>query len=213
MKKKPILAIVDFDAGNMASLKAKTERLGVEVVVADHPSKIREVDGLLLCGVGHFGKAMDTLRDNHFIDVLNESVFDHNMPVLGICLGMQLFAEFSEEGSSEGLGWIPGEVVRIQSSSSHLRVPHIGWQILRKTKPSRLLTAIAETQNFYFVHGFHFNCKNKGAVIARSDYGDLSFVSAVESGNIFGTQFHPEKSHRRGMDVIRNFIDATVGQP
>lgn len=201
------LVIVNYGMGNLNSVKRAMSRLRVDSVISSKPEDIAESDKIILPGVGHFGKAMSNLKELGLLDVLNEVVLIKKKPILGICLGMQLLAEKSEEGDSVGLGYIDGEVVKFRVSDSlKYKVPHMGWNQIIAKKESPLMKDLPEPKEFYFVHSYHFKTANESDVLNRTNY-DYDFVSAVEKDNIFGVQYHPEKSHDTGAKLLKNFIE------
>ncbi len=201
------IIIIDYGMGNLRSIIKRFERIGVPAEITGDPVKIAEAGKLILPGVGHFLNGMKNLRDSGLIGVLNEKVQVKKTPILGICLGMQLFANSSEEGFAEGLGWLNASVVRFHVSDKvKFKIPHIGWNSATPQKHSLLLKGILETNLFYFVHSYHMVCNSKEDVLATTTY-DYEFTSAVEKNNIFGTQFHPEKSFDSGLTLLHNFAD------
>jgi len=148
---------------------------------------------------------MKNLKEYGLIDVLNKKVLDDKTPILGICLGMQLFSEHSEEGETKGLGWIESDTVKFSFNDNSLRIPHIGWNKLSLKKESILFKDVPTDKRFYFVHSYYVNCKNEEDTVASTNYG-IDFTSAIQKGNIYGTQFHPEKSHKHGLKIIDNFL-------
>lgn len=205
-KPKPRVAIVDYGMGNLHSVKRKLERIGVHGELTSEPDDLVRADKLLLPGVGHFGKAMEHLTTLGLIPALHEAAVVRKTPILGICLGMQLFARESEEGGADGLGWIDADVVRfsIDDSRRH-KVPHMGWNGVRIARSSPLLQGVTDQTEFYFVHAYHVVCRDPGDVLCDTDYG-YPFTSVVQRENIYGVQFHPEKSHEAGEALLRNFL-------
>ncbi len=195
------IAIIDLGMGNLYSVHKALHKY--PVVVTSDPHEISKADKLILPGVGHFGKAMKALQQSGLLDTLNEAVVLTKKPILGICLGMQLMGKHSAEGNSTGLGWFDSEIVRFESTPL-LKVPHMGWNTLVRQKESLLLENIEPDTEFYFAHSYY--CKNtySGETLTISNY-TLSFSSAVERDNIFGVQFHPEKSHKPGLRLLENF--------
>lgn len=201
------IVIIDYGAGNHFSVHKKLNRLGYDVTTSNDANIIKSADKIVMPGVGHFSKAMENLKQLNLISVLNEEVLEKKKPILGICLGMQLMASFSEEGNTEGLNWFDAKVqkFKIDDQLRH-KVPHTGWNQIELNKESKLLKDISNKSEFYFVHSFFFNCKDKSDILCSTNY-ESKFVSAIEKHNIYGTQFHPEKSHDIGMQLLKNFIE------
>jgi imidazole glycerol-phosphate synthase subunit HisH len=202
-----MILVVDYGVGNISALLNMFEYLGVDASSSSEPSVIAKATRLVLPGVGAFDKAMVTLRSRGLVAPLEDAVHDKGSLVLGICLGMQLLARGSEEGGEKGLGWIDADVRRIRSpAGSNLKVPHIGWSDLKPTGRSPLFPADTSRERFYFVHSYHVCCDNAADVAATIDYGG-DLVCAVNHANIHGAQFHPEKSHRFGMRLLKSFAE------
>jgi glutamine amidotransferase len=202
------VAIVDYGLGNLHSVKRKLGRIGVDGHLTSDPAEVLAADKLLLPGVGHFGKAMENLAALGLVDALNEAVVERGTPILGICLGMQLFARHSQEGDVAGLGWIDADVVRFAIDDTlRFKVPHVGWNGVRIVRPNTLLEGVTEETEFYFVHAFHMVCRDSGDVLCDTDY-ENRFTSVVQRENLYGVQFHPEKSHEAGEVLLRNFLSA-----
>jgi len=199
------VAILDYGMGNLHSVKRKLERFGVRPQLTTDPDELLRADRLVLPGVGHFGKAMEHLVTMGMVPALHEAVTVRKTPILGICLGMQLFARRSEEGGAEGLGLIDADVVRLAINSSRLKVPHMGWNSVCAARASPLLEGVTRETEFYFMHAYHLVCRDSGDVLCETDYG-CRFTSVVERGNLYGVQFHPEKSHEAGEVLLRNFL-------
>lgn len=200
------VAVVDYGMGNLDSVRRSFEVAGASVVVADDPLVLSRADKIVLPGVGAFGVAMQQLRARGLDDALSQLVMGERVPVLGICLGMQLMAATgTEHGTHSGLGWIPGCVQRLQPIGADVRVPHVGWNDVEVATQHPLFSGMSETRDFYFVHSFHFVPADHRAVVATTPYAG-EFVSAVGVDNIWGVQFHPEKSQDAGQAVIRNFL-------
>jgi len=202
---KPVL-IVDYGMGNIHSVRRRMDQAGAQCSVSSSPEVVLQAEKLILPGVGHFGRAMQNLQDSGLVDALNEAVLHRKTPVLGICLGMQLMAGHSEEGDADGLGWFDGTVTRFRVEDRlRYKVPHMGWNQARQMKQSPLLKGIPDNSEFYFVHSYHFLANEAADVLTETDYSYL-FASAIEKDNIFGVQFHPEKSHDAGTLLLKNFI-------
>jgi glutamine amidotransferase len=202
-----MIAIVDYNMGNLASVQNAFAKLGKETVIESDPSKFKEYDKLILPGVGAFGDAMTHLRERNMTEALREYAASGKY-MLGICLGMQLLFESSQEfGEHEGLGLIKGSVTAFDSSkfSEPLKVPHMGWNRMF-TVEHPLFENLDEEHYLYFVHTYHVNCADKNDIIGTTNYG-YDFTSAVAHGNVFGIQPHPEKSHENGLKILENFIN------
>ena len=201
------IVIIDYGMGNLRSVLKKFEYFDCNVIISSDKQKIASADKLILPGVGNFANGVKKLKETGIWDVLNKRVIDKQTPILGICLGMQLMAKKSEEGNTEGLGWFDAEVVRFKVSDTlKFKVPHMGWNTVITQKKSNLLNGIKENDSFYFVHSYHIKCTNKQDILTVSSY-DYSFASAIQKGTIYGVQFHPEKSHDTGEQLIKNFIN------
>ncbi len=201
-----MIAIVDYDMGNVASVANMLKRVGVsDAILTREPEAIRRADKIILPGVGAFERGMRNLRDFGLIGVLNECALGRKVPVLGICLGMQLLASASDEGEGAGLGWIDAQAKRFEfASESPLKVPHMGWNYAIPTRANPLIPA-APRSRFYFVHAYHVACAHEEDVLATSEYGG-AFACAVNRDNVYGVQFHPEKSHRFGRTLFEGFV-------
>lgn len=201
------VVIVDYGMGNLHSVSKRVRRLGVEWCVSSSPEEIKNANKLILPGVGHFGKAMGNLRSRGLVEPLNEAVGNVGVPILGICLGMQLMTESSEEGDCPGLGWFKAKVHRFQIKDElNYKVPHIGWNQIKKMKRTPLDVGIADNSEFYFVHSFHVECEDESDRLHQTTY-ECSFTSAIQKENMFGVQYHPEKSHDLGIQMLKNFLE------
>lgn len=199
-----MVAIIDYDAGNIKSVEKAIDYLGEEAVITRDRDTILGADRVILPGVGAFGDAMEKLR-TYELDKVIQEVVAKNTPFLGICLGLQLLFESSEESEGvEGLGILKGKVVQLPEESD-LKIPHIGWNSLKYPNPGRLFTGIAEDSYVYFVHSYYLQAKDPSIVTATTEYGILIHAS-VEQGNVFACQFHPEKSSEVGMQILKNFL-------
>lgn len=202
-----MIAIVDYNMGNLASVKNAMNLLGSEVVVESDPDKLKSYDKIILPGVGAYGDAMEHLQSRSMDEALKEYAKSGKY-MLGVCLGMQLLFESSEEfGLREGLGVIEGSVTAFDRSKfeENLKVPHMGWNRMF-TQEHALFNELDDEHYLYFVHSFHVNCKNRSDIIGESFYG-YKFTSAVAHDNILGIQPHPEKSHKNGLAILKNFIE------
>ena len=203
---KKTLAIVDYGMGNLNSVKKKLDRLKTTASITSNPKDIIKADKIILVGVGHFAKAMKNIKELNLLDTLNEVAIIKKKPVLGICLGMQLMANDSEEGNSEGLGWLDANVRKMQVDDTlRFKIPHTGWNKITQSKKSRLMKGIPESSEFYFVHSYHLMPNETSNILNETEYC-FKFTSAIEKDNIFGVQYHPEKSHDAGEALLKNFI-------
>jgi len=200
-----MVLIPNLSIGNFASVLRMIQKAGGEARLVDSPSDLRGADKIILAGIGAFDNGMTSLRDGGWTGALNEAALDRKVPVLGICLGMQLMLQSSEEGNMPGLGWVEGEVRRLRPPpDSGLKVPHMGWNTVTVTRENELFPA-EDDQRFYFVHSYYADCAQPDVVVATSQHGS-PFTAALKKDNIYGVQFHPEKSHRFGMAILRNFL-------
>ncbi len=201
--------IIDYGMGNLRSVRNAFEFIGADVVIVERGEDLAEVGAVVLPGVGAFGRGMEGLRSRGFVEALERHVRQDGKPMLGICLGMQLFAKTGLElGEHEGLGWVDAVVERLPSAEG-LRIPHIGWNDVHGEGP--LFAGMGHPSAFYFVHSFHVAPAHDGPFVSgRTEHG-ARFVSAVSMGNVHGVQFHPEKSHRCGIQLLRNFVALARG--
>lgn len=202
-----MIAVVRTELGNLQSVVNAFESLGCAVEVTDRPERLREATHLVFPGVGTFGEGVEMLERKRLAPVLRNEVLERKKPFLGICLGMQLLAGVGfESGRHEGLGWIEGSVEKIDPGDASLRLPHVGWNEVRPTRPSRLLEGFDSDPMFYFVHSYHLKPENGPDTAGVCSYG-ADFTAVVENENICGVQFHPEKSQLDGLKLLRNFIE------
>jgi glutamine amidotransferase len=200
-----VIVVVDYGMGNLRSVSKALEAVGAAVKVSGSPKEVEEAKGVVLPGVGAFRDAVKNLKEKGLWDALLRSV-ESGKPFLGICLGLQLLFEVSHEfGTTEGLGLIKGEVVKFDLPKE-FKIPHMGWNQVVKKKESRLLKGIKSGEYFYFVHSYFVKPENPSVVLTETDYG-ITFTSAVEEGNLFAVQFHPEKSQRAGLKLLQNFVE------
>lgn len=198
------ISIIDYGMGNLSSVKNVLDHLGQSSEIISRPDEVLKASAIIVPGVGAFGRAMSHLKERGLIESLNKRVKVDKVPFLGICLGMQLLADDSEElGTHQGLGWVKGNVVKLQVSDE-LRLPHVGWNDIKVKADCPLFEGLGPDFNFYFVHNFHFQCSGD-VVAATCDYGPR-FTAAIHCDNIFAVQFHPEKSQENGMIVMKNFM-------
>ena len=202
-----MITIIDYKTGNLGSIQNILKRIGEESVVTSDKTEIERATKLILPGVGAFDTGMRNLMELDLVGILNEKVQADKIPVLGICLGMQLLSEASEEGSLKGLGWINAENKRFNFINSlDYKIPHMGWNFVQQHKESKLFNSMFSDARFYFVHSFYFKANDPSDILTTTNY-EIEFTSAVEKGNILGVQFHPEKSHKFGMKLLKNFVD------
>lgn len=199
-----MITIIDYGMGNLHSVFKALKRMNIKSIISSKSSDIESADKLILPGVGHFKKGMENLKSLGIIGILNKKVITEKTPILGICLGMQLLTKHSEEGDVFGLGWIDAKTIKFNLDTK-FRSPHMGWNTIKIQKENLLLKNNSEEDIFYFVHSYYINCKNKKDILATTNYG-CEFVSAIQKNNIYATQFHPEKSHSLGLQVIKNFV-------
>jgi imidazole glycerol-phosphate synthase subunit HisH len=201
-----VVGIVDYGMCNLDSVARAVEECGGSALVTDQPGELKKANRIILPGVGSFSEAMNRLRARSLDTVLSEVVLEKQIPFLGICLGMHMLAtDGTEGGHTQGLGWIEGEVRRLEPNGEDTRIPHIGWNELSMMRPSSLFDGIPANRDFYFVHSYHLAPSDDSVIVARTAYGK-GFVSALQKGWIFAVQFHPEKSQRAGLSVLRNFL-------
>ncbi len=200
-----MIAIIDYGMGNIASILNMFKRIGNrEVILTKDADQIEKADKLLLPGVGAFDNGMRNLYQSGLIPVLNKRVLNDKIPVLGICLGMQLLTRSSEEGVEKGLGWIAADTLKFSfPDNPELKVPHMGWNYITVKRKSPLINTDGR-KKFYFVNSYYVKCDNPQDVLATCDYG-FEFTCMVQNNNIFGAQFHPEKSHKFGMELFEHF--------
>jgi imidazole glycerol-phosphate synthase subunit HisH len=200
------VVIIDYGMGNLGSVRRALEECQADCCISAEPSDLAKATHIILPGVGAFSEAMRHLRERDWSETIQEAVKVHSIPLLGICLGMQLLADKGYEGGeTPGLGLIPGEVEVMKPQTPKERIPHVGWNEIGKVGESPLFDDIPDGSDFYFVHSYHFKANNPENVIATTAYCG-QFASAVASGTTFGVQFHPEKSQRSGFQLLRNFL-------
>lgn len=204
-----MIGVVDYDTGNIGSVLNMLKKVGAQAVVSRDPQVLRGADKLVLPGVGAFDEAMGNLQRFGLHDLLDELVLEQRRPILGVCLGAQLMARSSEEGHQPGLGWLNARLVRFRApEGAALRVPHMGWnEVQAEAEGGGIFRGVPRPMRFYFVHSYHMVPDEPGLELASSTYG-YRFTSAMGRGNILSMQFHPEKSHKYGLQVYRNFVEA-----
>jgi glutamine amidotransferase len=201
-----MISIINYGLGNVMALVNVYNQLNIPVGIATKCYDLKNATKVILTGVGAFDNAMQSLENSGMRKLLDEIVLDGHIPLLGICVGMQILAHTSEEGNLPGLGWIDGAVKRFNFSSlkKPLNVPHMGWNDVKPLKINGLFNGLDHEARFYFLHSYYFRCQKNKDVAAVTDYGG-EFACAVNSGNVFGVQFHPEKSHHWGIRLLENF--------
>lgn len=200
-----MIVVVDYGVGNIASVLNMLKRIGAQAKASNTTSDIENADKLILPGVGAFDAGMRTLRESGLVDVLNEQALVVRKPVMGVCLGAQMLGRCSEEGNEAGLGWIDMDIVRFDKRDRR-KVPHMGWNYVSKALEHPILRGLDDESRFYFVHSYFMSPDHQENTLLTTDYGQR-FAAAVFKENIFGFQFHPEKSHRFGMQLFRNFVE------
>ncbi|VFR55273.1 Imidazole glycerol phosphate synthase amidotransferase subunit [plant metagenome] len=203
-----MITIIDYGLGNVLAFANMYRRMDVPVAIGRTPQDIAQATKLILPGVGAFDYAMDSFRQSGMHDIAVERVTQDGVPVLGICVGMQMMAQGSDEGEREGLGWVPGRVRKfdVDKLAQRTHLPHMGWNDVVPIVPSPLFNSLETEARFYFLHSYYFDCQDQPDVIATAEYG-ASFACAVNHGNVYGVQFHPEKSHDFGARLLKNFAD------
>jgi glutamine amidotransferase len=202
-----MIVIVDYGMGNLGSIANMFKKIGVQSRVSSDLDEIGRAPKLILPGVGAFDAAMERIDAGGFRAVLNRKALEERIPVLGICLGMQLLTESSDEGKLDGLGWIPARAISFRARNpTEMKSPQMGWNLVQLSQPSALTAGFAELAEprFYFVHSYFVECRDPANSILRTTYG-VTYDSGIQKENIYGVQFHPEKSHRFGMKLLENF--------
>lgn len=199
--------IVDYGMGNLNSVRNMLQYLGYEAEISNNSSVIEKAEKIILPGVGNFAMAIESIDKLKIHEILDYKVLEEKKPVLGICLGMQLLLEHSQEGNCQGLGWIKGKVIKFEFPENiDLKVPHMGWDYVKIQNHSPLVADTKENARYYFVHSFFAKCMERVNSVATTNYG-IEFDSIIQRENIMGTQFHPEKSHKYGMKILQNFME------
>lgn len=201
-----MITIIDYGVGNINAFVNVYKRLNIDTRIASSIEDLKEVEKLILPGVGSFDYAMEQLNDSGMRDRLDELVLEKKVPIIGICVGMQMMGKKSDEGNSDGLNWIDAEIIKFDPMSiKHVtKLPHMGWNDVQVIKTNDLFIGLEAESLFYFLHSYFFKCNQKEDIIAVSEYGD-TFTCAINRDNIYGVQFHPEKSHHYGEILLNNF--------
>lgn len=202
-----MIVIIDYGVGNVHSILNMFKKIGVEAKLSESPEELLLADKVILPGVGSFDYGMKQLKETGYYDFVIKYAKDIKRPLLGICLGMQMLGLSSEEGSEPGLGLIPFKNVKFKFEDTKLKVPHMGWNIVRSNKPNEKFSEdFTEDYRFYFVHSYYAVCEDESNVLLTCNYGE-EFAAAVQQDHIYGVQFHPEKSHKFGMQLLKNFSE------
>ncbi|GFE82021.1 imidazole glycerol phosphate synthase subunit HisH 2 [Steroidobacter agaridevorans] len=204
-----MITIVDYGMGNLGSIRNMLTKIGAASEISSDPRAVMAAQKLILPGVGAFDAGMQSLERNGLRSVLDERVLGARVPTLGICLGMQLMTRHSAEGDRAGLGWIDAQVLRFEPGDAGLKVPHMGWNLVAPARPDALLENLPEQSRFYFVHSYYVACADRNDVLLTTSYG-RQFDSGLHRDNVWGVQFHPEKSHKFGMQLLTNFANGCV---
>lgn len=205
-----MIVIVDYKTANLGSILNMFKRVGVPARATDRPEGLSGASGILLPGIGHFDTCARNLRQAGFVPALEEQAFDCRVPLLGICVGAQLLTRGSDEGLEPGLGWIDARTVRFPAlDAEDYKVPHMGWNHVAPRVAHPLFAGFDKTPRFYFVHSYCIQCEREDSLLASTTHG-VTFASAIVKGSVAGVQFHPEKSHRFGMQLLRNFAQSTI---
>ena len=201
-----MIVVIDYGMGNLRSVLKAFERLSVDVIVSSAKDEINKASKIVLPGVGHFERGVQRLYNLDLVEILNRKVINENIPVLGICLGMQLMTNFSEEGSGNGLSWIDAKTVRFNFHNNYIKVPHTGWNNIIEKKDHSILNGLNNMNLYYFTHSYYVVCNSSEDILTTTSYG-VDFVSSFQKENIIGMQFHPEKSHEAGLQILKNFAE------
>jgi glutamine amidotransferase len=201
-----VVTIIDYGVGNLGSILNMFKKIGVEAKLTQSINDVIDAKKLLLPGVGSFDYGMKMLNDTGYVEAINQKVLTEKISILGICLGMQLMTKRSDEGSLNGLGWFDAETVKFDLDTTIFKVPHMGWNEVKVEKPNKLFEDMYDEPRFYFVHSYHIKCNKNEDVLLTTKYG-YDFVCGIRKDNIYGAQFHPEKSHKYGMKLLKNFAD------
>jgi imidazole glycerol-phosphate synthase subunit HisH len=202
-----MVAIVNYNIGNLASVQNMLKRAGSPSKITADPADIEQAEKIIIPGVGHFDYGMKNLHNSGLVPMLNQRVLQNKVPVLGICLGVQLLTEGSEEGIDPGLGWVKGRTIAFDKTklTEGQKIPHMGWGEIENYRQSKLFTDMYDEPRFYFVHSYHLSLASPADELCHLKYG-YEFCAGIEHENILGVQFHPEKSHKFGMKLLENFV-------
>jgi glutamine amidotransferase len=203
-----MITIINYGSGNIKAITNIYEKLNIEYKIAKTPEQVRGAEKIFLPGVGAFDETISKLDSTGFRTVLDKEVLENKVPIIGVCVGMQILAESSEEGILCGLGYIKGKVKKIDAAllNQKPKLPHLGWNSVEIVRQSNLLKNTDPEFGFYFLHSYYFECSNPEDILTKTTYGE-SFASAINHDNVYGIQFHPEKSHRNGVNLLHNFAN------
>ena len=203
-----MITLINYGSGNIQAIANIYNRLNIKYQISKEESDLKNSDKLILPGVGDFDETMKLLQNLNILDTLNELVLIKKIPILGVCVGMQILGNSSEEGTTPGFGWIKGKVKKfdITKLSQKPHLPHMGWNNVHPAKDTSLFKNVTIENGFYFLHSYYFDCSSQDDILAYSEYG-IKFPSAINNENVFGFQFHPEKSHQNGIELFKNFAE------
>lgn len=203
-----MITLIDYGSGNIHAIANIYKRINIPYIITNDPKELKDAQKLILPGVGDFDETMMLLNNLGIKDVLDELVVNKKTPILGVCVGMQILGNKSEEGSLEGFGWIKGRVRKIDESKllNKPHLPHMGWNTVAIKRENPLFDNVITENGFYFLHSYYFDCEDNADVLTTTQYGE-EFASAINHENVFGFQFHPEKSHQNGIELFRNFAN------
>jgi glutamine amidotransferase len=206
-----MIVIVDYGVGNLGSIINMLKKAGAKAIASSDPKVLEEAEKLILPGIGAFDAGMNKLNERGLVPLLNHLALEKKVPFLGLCLGLQLMTRKSEEGRTQGLGWLDAETMRFKfdANQGQLKIPHMGWNTIEVRRSHPLFIDLDAEARFYFVHSFYVRCHDSETVLAETDYGG-HFHSILGQGNILGAQFHPEKSHKFGLRLLKNFAEAVI---
>jgi glutamine amidotransferase len=205
-----MVGVIDYGVGNISAFRNIYKHLNIPAISVSKESDLSDIKKIILPGVGHFDYAMSKFQDSSMLDRVNKMVLEQNIPVLGICVGMQMMAKCSDEGVLPGLGWIDAKVKKFDSGftvgESRLPLPHMGWNDVVTEKATPILKGLENDSQFYFLHSYYFMCNDENDIVAKTNYG-ADFTCAVNHKKVYGVQFHPEKSHKYGIQLLKNFAE------
>lgn len=201
-----MLVIIDYKMGNLGSIANMLKKIGHPSIITSDTEVIKKATKIILPGVGSFDAAMKNIKELGLLELLNNKALSEKIPFLGICLGMQLLTQKSEEGFLPGLGWVNAETIKFKVEDQNLKIPHMGWNTISLPFHDVLFEEMPKNSRFYFVHSYHVLCNSEENVFSKSIHG-YEFASGIKKDNIMGVQFHPEKSHKFGMQLLKNFVE------